>query len=322
MSKECLFCGIIAGTIPAAVVLETPDVVGFLDTRPVFKGHVLLVPRIHVETLPDLPETLLVPLFSTAQRVADALTSGLGAQGTFVAMNNVVSQSVPTCTCTSCRAPRATGSGASSGLGRSTPTTRPSSTPHVSRRHWHDPHPRRSHGEGLHRAGGRGHAVRLQRLENDPVCGGYAFLAGDTAAIIGFHGGYQTSMLGHTGESIETLIAGWLVEQRHHHGVEAPVAAHATHPCPICGALTAHTDRYPHSVCVDCQSRATDREGRRIVGYNEGFSGGLIVFYAESPAGPQSEIAGEVLETRRCWIDGIECTIGEARFGGVVIERQ
>ena len=95
MSKECLFCGIIAGTTPAAIVLETDDVVGFLDVRPVFKGHVLLVPRTHVGTLPELPEHLLVPLFSTAQRVATVLTSGLGAQGTFVAMNNVVSQSVP-----------------------------------------------------------------------------------------------------------------------------------------------------------------------------------------------------------------------------------
>lgn len=95
MSQECLFCGIIAGTTPAAIVVETDDVVGFLDTRPVFKGHVLLVPRQHIATLPELPEPLLVPLFSTAQRVADALTSGLGAQGTFVAVNNVVSQSVP-----------------------------------------------------------------------------------------------------------------------------------------------------------------------------------------------------------------------------------
>lgn len=95
MSKECLFCGIIAGTTPAAIVLQTDEVVGFLDVRPVFKGHVLLVPRAHVGTLPELPEPLLVPLFSAAQRVAAALPSGLGAQGTFVAMNNVVSQSVP-----------------------------------------------------------------------------------------------------------------------------------------------------------------------------------------------------------------------------------
>ncbi|AXT85678.1 HIT family protein [Aeromicrobium sp. A1-2] len=94
MSDGCLFCDIIAGTVPASIVLETENVVGFLDVRPVFKGHTLLVPRRHVVTLSDLPEPLIVPLFSSAQRVADAVTSGLGAQGTFVAMNNVVSQSV------------------------------------------------------------------------------------------------------------------------------------------------------------------------------------------------------------------------------------
>ncbi len=94
MDPDCLFCSIIAGTTPATIVLETDDVVGFLDVRPVFKGHTLLVPREHLVTLSDLPESLMVPLLGTAQRVADAITSGLGAQGTFVAMNNVVSQSV------------------------------------------------------------------------------------------------------------------------------------------------------------------------------------------------------------------------------------
>src|SRR5829696_638148 len=94
MTADCLFCSIIAGTTPATIVVETDDVVGFLDVRPVFKGHTLLVPREHLVTLSDLPESLMVPLFGTAQRLADAITSGLGAQGTFVAMNNVVSQSV------------------------------------------------------------------------------------------------------------------------------------------------------------------------------------------------------------------------------------
>ena len=94
MDPDCLFCRIIAGTTPATIVLETDDVVGFLDVRPVFKGHTLLAPRQHLVTLSDLPESLMVPLFGTAQRVADAIASGLGAQGTFVAMNNVVSQSV------------------------------------------------------------------------------------------------------------------------------------------------------------------------------------------------------------------------------------
>lgn len=95
MSNDCLFCRIIAGTAAADRVLETEDVVGFLDVRPVFKGHTLLVPRQHIATLSELPEPLMVPLFGAAQRIADVMTSTLGAQGTFIAMNNVVSQSVP-----------------------------------------------------------------------------------------------------------------------------------------------------------------------------------------------------------------------------------
>ncbi|MEH3067372.1 MAG: HIT family protein [Aeromicrobium erythreum] len=91
----CLFCKIVAGDEPAEVVLEDEHVLGFLDVRPVFKGHTLLVPREHVDTLLELPEPMTVPLFSAARRAAAAMSSELGAQGTFVAMNNVVSQSVP-----------------------------------------------------------------------------------------------------------------------------------------------------------------------------------------------------------------------------------
>jgi histidine triad (HIT) family protein len=92
---DCLFCAIIAGSHPAHLVLETEEVVGFLDARPVFKGHVLLVPRQHIDTLVDLPDELMVPLFTAARSVADAVTTAYDAQGSFVAMNNVVSQSVP-----------------------------------------------------------------------------------------------------------------------------------------------------------------------------------------------------------------------------------
>src|SRR5690349_4086564 len=92
---DCVFCRIVAGELPAAVVLDEPDLVAFLDTRPVFKGHVLLVPREHVATLPDLPARLRDPFLETAQRLSRAVVEGLGAQGSFVAMNNVVSQSVP-----------------------------------------------------------------------------------------------------------------------------------------------------------------------------------------------------------------------------------
>jgi histidine triad (HIT) family protein len=88
-------CQIVAGDLDAAVVLRTEEVVAFLDHRPVFKGHVLVAPVSHVDTLLDLPDVLMTPLLSQAQRVAAALVEALGAQGTFVAINNVVSQSVP-----------------------------------------------------------------------------------------------------------------------------------------------------------------------------------------------------------------------------------
>ena len=94
-SSGCTFCGILAGDLPAAVVLDEPALLGFLDVRPVFKGHVLLVPRPHVVTLPDLPVPLRDPFLDAAQRLASAVVDGLGAQGSFVAMNNTVSQSVP-----------------------------------------------------------------------------------------------------------------------------------------------------------------------------------------------------------------------------------
>ncbi len=92
---DCLFCGIVAGSVPALRVVDRPEGVGFLDIRPVFKGHVLIVPRRHVATLVDLPDELLVPVMGSARTVAAAMISTLSAQGSFVAMNNVVSQSVP-----------------------------------------------------------------------------------------------------------------------------------------------------------------------------------------------------------------------------------
>lgn len=91
----CLFCAIVAGTAPGFVVSDTPQVLGFLDSRPVFKGHVLVVPRPHVETLTDLAGEALGDYFAEVRRVAAAVESGLGAGGTFVAINNRVSQSVP-----------------------------------------------------------------------------------------------------------------------------------------------------------------------------------------------------------------------------------
>jgi histidine triad (HIT) family protein len=91
----CVFCGIVAGDVPAFRVVDEPDGVAFLDTRPVFKGHVLVVPRTHLVTLADLPPESLAGYFGLVRRLAVAVEAGLGAGGTFVAMNNRVSQSVP-----------------------------------------------------------------------------------------------------------------------------------------------------------------------------------------------------------------------------------
>lgn len=92
---DCLFCAVVAGIVPAFKVVDRPEGVGFLDIRPVFKGHVLVVPRGHVPQLIDLDPQALPGFFALVQEVAGAVPPALGSQGTFVAMNNVVSQSVP-----------------------------------------------------------------------------------------------------------------------------------------------------------------------------------------------------------------------------------
>jgi histidine triad (HIT) family protein len=91
----CLFCAVVAGSEPGHVVLDEPDVVAFLDIRPVFKGHVLVIPRVHVVTLPELPADLLQPLFGAVSRCCTAMVESIGAQGSWVAENNIVSQAVP-----------------------------------------------------------------------------------------------------------------------------------------------------------------------------------------------------------------------------------
>jgi histidine triad (HIT) family protein len=91
----CAFCAIVAGDRPAHRVLDDGDVVAFLDARPVFPGHSLVVPRAHHETLADLPSSLMSSLFDRVRRLATAMEEGLGAGGSFVALNNRVSQSVP-----------------------------------------------------------------------------------------------------------------------------------------------------------------------------------------------------------------------------------
>ena len=93
--KPCTFCAIVAGEVPATRVLEDDRFVAFLDARPLFPGHTLVVPRDHVEVLTDLPGPDVGPLFDRVQSLAGAMEAGLGSQGSFVALNNRVSQSVP-----------------------------------------------------------------------------------------------------------------------------------------------------------------------------------------------------------------------------------
>ncbi|MEU4693398.1 HIT family protein [Actinoplanes sp. NPDC023714] len=92
---DCVFCGIVAGSVPAFMVASSPAGVAFLDIRPVFKGHVLVVPRPHIVQLIDLPTPDLSGYFGFVQSIAAAVPAALGSQGTFVAQNNIVSQSVP-----------------------------------------------------------------------------------------------------------------------------------------------------------------------------------------------------------------------------------
>lgn len=93
--RQCLFCRITKGAERASLVLQDELSLAFLDHRPLFPGHCLLVPRAHYETLPDLPFPLIAPLFANAGLLARALEEGLGAEGSFIALNNRVSQSVP-----------------------------------------------------------------------------------------------------------------------------------------------------------------------------------------------------------------------------------
>jgi histidine triad (HIT) family protein len=95
MAAACIFCAIVRGEAAAAIVLNDDVCVAFLDVNPLFHGHVLVVPRTHVVTLTDLPASDIGPFFTRVQRIARAVPIALGAEGTFIAMNNIVSQSVP-----------------------------------------------------------------------------------------------------------------------------------------------------------------------------------------------------------------------------------
>lgn len=91
----CVFCAIIAGEQPADIIAESERLIAFLDHRPLFRGHTLLVPKQHIRLLSDLPAELVPEFFATAQRLERAVEDGLGADGSMILINNVVSQSVP-----------------------------------------------------------------------------------------------------------------------------------------------------------------------------------------------------------------------------------
>jgi len=95
MIKPCLFCKIVSRDLAGRIVFEDEHSIAFLDHRPVFPGHCLIVPKAHFETLADLPVDQIDPFFRNVQLLARAVESGMEAHGTFVAMNNRVSQSVP-----------------------------------------------------------------------------------------------------------------------------------------------------------------------------------------------------------------------------------
>jgi histidine triad (HIT) family protein len=95
LPDDCAFCAIASGDADAHVVFEDSDTLAFLDNRPLFPGHSLLIPREHLETIWELPDDLLATLFENARLLSQAVRDAMGAQGAFVAANNVVSQSVP-----------------------------------------------------------------------------------------------------------------------------------------------------------------------------------------------------------------------------------
>ncbi|MCU0610846.1 MAG: HIT family protein [Candidatus Eisenbacteria bacterium] len=94
-SPACAFCAIVEGRVPCRAVFEDSISLAFLDHRPLVHGHCLLVPKAHHATLPDLPHDLVAPLFATARLLSIAVQRGMGAEGSFLAINTIVSQSVP-----------------------------------------------------------------------------------------------------------------------------------------------------------------------------------------------------------------------------------
>ncbi len=94
-AATCAFCAVSAHRAPASVITETEHLLAFLDIRPLFRGHTLLVPKAHLRLLSDLPAALAAEFLTTAQRLERAVEDGLGAAGSMILVNNVISQSVP-----------------------------------------------------------------------------------------------------------------------------------------------------------------------------------------------------------------------------------
>src|SRR6185437_16338372 len=105
----CVLGEIANGRVPASIVFEDANSMAFLDHRPLFPGHCLLIPRAHLETLADISPELLAELSTRARLLALAMEKALDAEGSFLALNNRSARACRTCTCTSCRAPRETG---------------------------------------------------------------------------------------------------------------------------------------------------------------------------------------------------------------------
>ncbi|NLL12129.1 MAG: HIT family protein [Fibrobacter sp.] len=93
--NDCTFCQIIKEQISAFTVFENSDSIAFLDKRPLFPGHVLLIPKTHISILAEMPDEKIGPFFRTVRNLSVAVEKAMNAQGSFVAINNRVSQSVP-----------------------------------------------------------------------------------------------------------------------------------------------------------------------------------------------------------------------------------
>lgn len=91
----CVFCQVASKGVESLIVFEDDKTIAFLDYRPLFPGHVLLIPKVHCETLSDLPYNMVEPVFANAKRLAQAVETGMRAEGSFIGLNNRVSQSVP-----------------------------------------------------------------------------------------------------------------------------------------------------------------------------------------------------------------------------------